>query len=175
MPKDYLALRTKEAEDAEQHGVKGMHWGVIRDTATKARDHLRRKSKGEETTPTKKAAVIEKKATETSTSEPKQVVGAASGETSSARYARLSQQAREGRASDMSELDLKFFNARTQALQTINKMNETEPGWLSKTSKKVLQNAAQKTMQDIADGVSKKYITSPVLDALSKATDDEKD
>jgi len=173
MPTDYLALRTKEAEDAEQHGVKGMHWGVIRDTATKARDHLRRKSKGEETTPTKKAAAIEKKAEPEATHEPKQVVGAASGETSSARYARLTQQVKEGRASDLSEQDLKFVNARTQALQTINKMNETQPGWLSKTSKQVLQNAAQKTMQDIANGVAGKYVSGPILDSLNKEAGSE--
>lgn len=201
MPKDYLALRTAEPKDAKQHGVKGMHWGVIRDTATKARDHLKRKAKGEETTPTKKAASVEKSATEKKVVYVDEKTGkvheikkdlsvgdelipvntnaglkAANGEeTSSARYTRLTAQAKEGRASEMSEQDLKFVNARTQALQAINKMNETDPGWLSKTSKKVLQQAAQNTMQSIADGVAKKYISGPVLDSLNKvAADDDK-
>lgn len=163
MPKDYLALRVKEARDAEQHGVKGMHWGVIRSTAQKARDHLSRKAKGEETTSTKKSAAIEKKATTEHTPGVKAITGE---ESSSQRYARLAQQAKSGQASDMSEQDLKFFNARTEALNKINKMNQTDPGWLSKTSKQVLQNAAQKTMQDIANGVTNKYVTNPVLEAL---------
>lgn len=174
MPKDYLALRVKEPEDAEQHGVKGMHWGVVRDRTTKIRDHFKRKAEGKETTPTAKAAAAEKHASESKPSESHQVVGAASGETSSARYARLSQQAKEGRASDMSEMDLKFFNARTDALTKINKMNEIDPGWLSKTSKKVLQQAAQNSMQSIADGVAKKYISQPILDSLDKAAEKAK-
>lgn len=159
---DYLAFRRKEEGDAEQHGIKGMRWGIVRDTATKARDHLSRKSKGEEVTKTKKAAAVEKKA------EPDNPgLKAAHGEESSAqRYARLTSQAKGGGANSMSEQDLKFFNARTDALAKINKMNQTDPGWLSKTSKSVLQNAAQKTMQDIANGITNKYVTNPVLDAL---------
>lgn len=175
MGEDYFAFLKSDEGDAEHHGVKGMKWGVIRDTATKARDHLRRKSKGEDTTPTKKAAAIEKKAESTTTkSEPHQVVGAASGETSSQRYARLTAQAREGRANDMSEMDLKFYNARTEALAKINKMNQTDPGWLSKTSKKVLQQATQKVMQDVADGVAGKYVTTPILDSVGAGKQSKK-
>jgi hypothetical protein len=82
----------------------------------------------------------------------------------------LAAQAKAGRASDMSETDLKFFNARTEALAKINKMNEKNPSWLSTTSKKVLQQAAQNTMQSVADGVAKKYISGPILESLPDPT-----
>lgn len=101
--------------------------------------------------------------------EPKKVVGAASGETSPQRYARLAEQAKSGRANEMDEQDLKFFNARTEALAKIAKMNETQPGWLAVTTKKVLQNAAQTAMQDVATGATKKLISGPLLETLNKS------
>ena len=66
----------------------------------------------------------------------------------------------------MSDADLKFFNARTEALAKVNKLNETKPGWLAGTTKSVLQQAAQKQMQAIADGIASKYISDPVIAAL---------
>jgi hypothetical protein len=107
----------------------------------------------------------------TETAKAKSVIESHNGaETSSARYSRLAAQAKAGRASDMSETDLKFFNARTEALAKINKMNEKNPSWLSTTSKKVLQQAAQNTMQSVADGVAKKYISGPILESLPDPT-----
>lgn len=92
-------------------------------------------------------------------------------ESSSQRYSRLQAQAKQGKASQMSEQDLKFFNARTEALAKVNKMNESNPSWLAATSKKVLQQAAQNTMQSVADGVAKKYISGPILDGINKAAE----
>lgn len=150
--RDYLAFLRKEPGDVEQHGVKGMKWGIRRpDSAIKA-DTAKRHVSGQPVTPTKKAAAV--------------VADHNGQETSSARYARLQAVAKAGGASSMNEPDLKFFNSRTEALAKVNKMNERNPSWLSTTSKKVLQQAAQNTMQSIADGVAKKYISGPILESL---------
>jgi len=150
--RDYLGAIFRKPEDAEQHGIKGMKWGIRRTDAQLRSDTKSRHASGQPVTPTAKAKATTEAHNAT--------------ETSSARYARLQAQAKAGRASDMSEADLKFFNARTEALAKINKLNETNPSWLSTTSKKVLQQAAQNTMQSIADGVAKKYISGPILDSL---------
>lgn len=148
---DYIAALVADPEiDKIDYGVPGMKWGIRKD---------RSKSKGssekaEGSAPAKKP-------------EAPQVFGAASGESSSTRYARLAAEAKSGGAAKMSEQDLKFFNARTEALAKINKMNETKPGWLSETAKKVLQQTAQNQMQTISDGVAKKYISGPILDSIN--------
>lgn len=160
--RDYLAFLRPQPEDAVQYGVLGMKWGRRRSDAQIAKDHSSRKAAGEKVTPTKKAS--ESPGTKAITGE----------ESSAQRYARLASQAKSGKAHEMSETDLKFFNARTDALAKINKMNETNPSWLQSTSKKVLQQAAQNTMQSIADGVAKKYISSPILDGLNKAAEQKK-
>lgn len=152
--RDYLAILRPTKDDALQYGVLGMKWGRRRSDAEIAADTKKRASSGEPVTKTEKSASV------------KALTGE---ESSSERYARLAAQAKGGGATSMSDTDLKFFNARTDAIAKINKMNETNPGWLSSTSKKVLQQAAQNTMQSVADGVAKKYITTPVLDSLNKA------
>lgn len=163
--KDYLKMQPKRDlehgdlvamvevdpdKDAEQHGVKGQKWGIRRN-----RSQL-------------KAAATKGETTKPATDEPKKVVGAASGESSASRYNRLKEKARAEGANSLDEQDLKFVNARTEAISKIQKMNQVNPGWLSTTSKKVLQQTAQNTMQNIADGVAKKYISGPVLDSLNK-------
>lgn len=148
--KEYLAMRKRKPYDAVQHGIMGMKWGRRRTDAQLAKDIASRKAAGEEVTPTKKAAAIP--------SGP---------ETASQRYARLTGEAKGGGHKGWSEEDLKFYNSRTDALAKVNKLYETNPGWLSATSTKVLQNTAQKTMQDITNGITNKYITTPVLDAIT--------
>lgn len=160
--RDYLAILRPKPEDAMQYGILGMKWGRRRTDAQIAKDHASRKAAGEDVTPTKKAE---------SSPGTKAITGE---ETSAQRYSRLASQAKQGKAAEMSEADLKFFNARTDALAKINKLNETNPSWLQSTSKKVLQQAAQNTMQSIADGVAKKYISSPILDGLNKTADQKK-
>jgi hypothetical protein len=90
-------------------------------------------------------------------------------ETSASRYDRLAGQAKAGKASEMSEADLKFFNARTEALAKVNKLNEEKPGWLAETSRKVIQTTAERQMQSIADSVADKYIGAPIKDAIKGA------
>lgn len=156
--KDYLAMILREPADVLQYGVLGMKWGRRRTDAQLAKDIASRKAAGEEVTPTKKAAAI-----------------TSGTETAAARYARLNGEAKGGGQSNWSQEDLQFYNSRTDALNKVNKLYETNPGWLSTTSKKVLQNTAQKTMQDISNGITNKYITAPVLDAITaKANEAEK-
>lgn len=150
--RDYLAILRPKEEDAVQYGIRGMKWGRRRTDAQIAKDVVNRKAAGEEITPTQKAKAVVK-----------------GDETPAARYARLEVSAKSGSARNMSEDDLKFFNARTEALSKINKLNQTNPSWLQATSKKVLQQAAQTAMQDVANGVTKKYITTPILDNLATA------
>jgi len=151
--KDYLALLKAKAKTGEvrQYGIRGMRWGIRRTDAQIAKDTVKRKSSGEEVTPTEKA---------------KAAVTSSGDESASAKYARLSGEAKGGGASNWSEADLKFYNSRTEALSKVNKMFSQNPSWLASTSKKVLQQAAQTTMQDVASGVARKYITTPLLDSI---------
>lgn len=155
--KDYLGLLKAKAKigEVKQHGIKGMRWGIRRTDAQIAKDTVARKSSGEKVTDTAKAKVAH------------EIVKAPHGEESSSqRYARLTSEAKGGGASNWSEADLKFYNSRTEALSKVNKMFQQNPSWLAATSKKVLQQAAQNTMQSVADGVAKKYITTPILDSI---------
>lgn len=154
--RDWLAFRRKEPEDAEQYGIMGMRWGIRRTDAQIAKDTVKRKSEGEKVTDTQKAKEATS-AVKTSHGE----------ETAAQKYARLTGEAKGGGATNWSEADLKFYNSRTEALAKVNKMFETQPGWLSTTSKRVLQNAAQRMMQDVANGVANKYITSKLLDSIN--------
>lgn len=161
--KDYLGTHKPEAGDRLDHGIMGMRWGRRRTDTQIAKDHLARKASGEQVTKTAKAAAAESKPADHKSNIQDHV------ESSSARYSRLAQQAKAGKASDMTEQDLKFFNARTEALAKINKMNQKDEGWLKKTTTTVLQNAAQRQMQTIANGIADKYIASPLLKNLEKS------
>jgi len=143
--KDYVAMIRAKPEDRQDHGVKGMKWGVRRSSSQLKVEAAKR---GEA-----------KPASSSSTEHH-------GSETSQARYARLKAQAKAGGASSMSQEDLKFFNARTEAVAKVNKLNETNPGWLKTTTKTVLQQAAQRQMQAVADGIAGKYISDPILAAL---------
>ena len=153
--RDWVALLRTKAKSGEikQHGIRGMKWGIRRTDAQIAKDTVNRKSSGEKVTDTQKAK------------EASSIVKGGD-ESASARYARLNSEAKGGGAGNWSEQDLKFYNSRTEALSKVNKMFSQNPSWLAATSKKVLQQAAQNTMQSVADGVAKKYITTPILDSI---------
>lgn len=73
----------------------------------------------------------------------------------------------------MSEDDLKFFNARTEALKKVEALNKKDD-WLKKTTTRVLRNTAEKQMQAISDAVANKYISGPIvknIGNLKKAAD----
>lgn len=171
--RDYLAARVREPGDKEDHGIKGQRWGIRRpDSAIKAAI-AKRAAKGEPVTPTKKAAaVLEGKKPSESGSKPAEGESkpAVAAESSQARYSRLQAQAKAGKASEMSDTDLKFFNARTEALSKVAKLNETKPGWLAETAKGVLQTAARRQLQTVADATADKYIGDKIKDALKDNT-----
>lgn len=153
--RDYLAMRHAEPNDGKWYGVLGMKWGRRRSEDELANATAARKAAGEEVTPTKKAAAV---------------TVAPGAESASQRYARLSGEAKGGGHSNWSEEDLKFYNARTDAISKVNKMFAENPSWLRSTSETVLRSAAQKQMQSIADGVAKKYISDALLNKLNDTT-----
>lgn len=169
---DYLGALFKEKTDAEHYGVKGMRWGVRRSSAQLRSAAAKR---GESKKSESKSDTEDKsKSSSGSNSSTEGKVPPPTVETSSQRYARLAQVAKDGGASTLSDTDLKFFNARTEALAKINKMNEKKPGWIAETSKKVLLNTAEQTMQQVANGAAKKYISGPVLEGMGVKQDGKK-
>lgn len=156
MGKDYLAAILEEPTDLEHSGVKGMKWGVRRSRTD--RKLARHKTATEIVDRVGKIVADNKPSSAKPHGNIQDHV-----ESSAARYDRLKAQAKSGDAKSMTDQDLKFFNARTEALAKINKMNEAQAGWLSTTTKKVVQTAAQKAMQDIANGITDKYVSAPIL------------
>mgnify|MGYP000868613394 CR=1 FL=1 len=103
--------------------------------------------------------------------EKRQVVGAASGESSGDRYARLVSQAKSSGSHSLSDQDLKFVNARTEAMAKLDKLYETKPNWLAEAAKKATQQAVQNTLNSVANGIAQKYVSGPILDSFLKAKD----
>lgn len=142
---DYLGMRqVEEEEDAEHHGVKGQKWGIRR--SRKQLEAAAKKRGDGETTETKKND---------------------GPETSSQRYSRLKAAAASGKASTISDEDLKWFNARTEALAKINKMNQSKPGWLNKTVNDVIKQVAQEQIKSIASNAANKHISGPINNAVN--------
>ena len=150
MKKDYLGMIKVRRNDKLDYGVRGMRWGIRKSSA-----QLRAEAAQRGDSKPKAKAPEEKNST------PQGGV-----ESSAARYARLKSEAKTGSATGWTETDLKFFNARTDALAKVAKMNEQKPGWLQETTKRVLQQSAQRQMQSIADGLADKYVSGPVLQSL---------
>jgi hypothetical protein len=121
------------------YGVRGMKWGIRRTDA-----QLASASGSSDSSPGVKAITGE--------------------ESSAARYARLKGEAKGGGAKSWTEQDLKFFNARTEALKKVDKMFETQPSWLATTARDVAQNAAKSTVQSMVSGLSQKYIQNMLKD-----------
>lgn len=163
-PNDYLGAITEAPKDMLQYGVKGMQWGVRRDRSTLRKAAAQRS--GAKKSTEKKEGSSSKSGSSGRKGDIQDKV-----ETSQERYAKLAAQAKAGQASAMTEADLKFFNARTEALNKVKKMNETKPGWLQETTKTVLQQAAQKQMQSVADGLADKYIGAPITKAIKGKKD----
>lgn len=141
-PPDYLANREVEEGDKVDYGIKGQKWGIRRTKAQlQAAD-----SKG--------------------TSEDKPKTPPAN-ESASQKYDRLKSEAKAGRSSQLSDEDLRWFNARTDALTRINKLNQRDPNWLKNTTKQVLRDVAKETMKSVVTGAAKQYISNPLVDSLN--------
>jgi len=169
--KDYLGAFFESPKDGKWYGVKGMKWYQRRTPAELAKARGASAPKKEADSAPAKTATA---------SAPKKTGNIQDNvESSSSRYARLDSQAKSGRASEMTEQDLKFYNARTDALAKINKMNETKPSWLRETTTTVIQSAAQRQMQMVANGLADKYIGDPIKASIkasgSSSSDDDDD
>lgn len=165
---EYLAAFQADPEkDAVQYGIKGMHWGVRRSSS-----QLRAAAKSSGGA-SKKESTEKKPAASSSGTVKEKPKGDIQDrvESSSDRYDRLTGAAKAGRAHEFTEADLKFYNARTDALAKINKMNEEQPSWLKETATKVIQQSAQRQMQGLADAVADKYIGDPLKNALKGVAD----
>jgi len=163
---DYLGMITAEPGDKVDHGVKGMKWGVRRSSA-QLKVAAAKRGEGEASTKSsekKPESTSSSSSSSSSTSSTHSTTSTV--ETSQARYSRLAAQAKAGKAHEMSEADLKFFNARTEALAKVGKMYSKDENWLAKTSKEVLRNTAKNSMQAVATAVAQKYIDDRIVGSI---------
>jgi hypothetical protein len=149
--KDYLAMRKVDPEDREDHGVKGMKWGV-------------RKPRGSASgTGGIKAALGRKSKT------PEKPAPKPSGpETSSQKYDRLLAQSKAKGANSLHDEELRFVTQRADAIAKINKLHQQNPNFVKDAVKQALKNAAKREMQNIAAGIAKKYISDELLGSTKK-------
>lgn len=153
-----------EAMDAVQYGVKGMQWGVRRSSRELRNAAAARKpaeKKGESKPADNKTPSGSSGGTPAGNSIQNHV------ETSTQRYARLEAQTKGGGAKDFTEQDLKFFNARTEALGKVAKMYEKKPGLLASLAQETLKTTTKNVMQDVAGSLAKQYISKPLVDSLA--------
>lgn len=170
---DYVGAFLASPRDILHYGRRGMKWGQ------------RIFTKGDDSGSSKGKADAPASASKTGGSGASAPAKKPSGniqdnvESSASRYARLDAQAKTGNASQMTEQDLKFYNARTDALAKINKMNEEKPSWLRETTTTVIQSAAQRQMQMVANSLADKYVGDPIKAAIktsgSSSSDDDDD
>ena len=88
---------------------------------------------------------------------------APAGESNTDRYNRLLAHAKKHGANTLDDDDLKFVTLRGDAISKVNRLNQTNPGWVSSAANQALKQAAKKTLQMATEHATKKYITDPLL------------
>lgn len=195
---DYIGTHTVVDSDRLDSGVKGMKWGIRKSTTAGPGKSSFHKAEINKIEALKKEIASGKNPSKTGTADSVRLsrldqhikdhqtvldklngttnhvknagLKAATGEeTSAMRYARLKADAKAGKGKDFTEEDLKFFNNRTDALKKVDALNQQNPGWLSKTTKSVLQRTAEKQMMNLADVVATKYIGAPISESITGA------
>lgn len=106
------------------------------------------------------------KAQATKASPPK----APANEPASQKYNRLRTQIKTHGPNSLEPDELNFVNARTEAIAKVNKMNLSSPGWLTDTSKVVLQDTTKTLMKDLAKAAVKEYIAKPLIKSAIKGS-----
>lgn len=158
---DYVGAAMAKPGDLLQYGRKGMKWGQRIFTSRDGSGD----SKGETT-----GSSSAKKTEDASTAKtPAKTQDGP--ETSAQRYARIQAEVSTGRAKEMTSDDLKFFNARTEALAKVNRLNEKKPSWIRETTTTVIQSAAQRQMQMVANTLADKYVGDPIKQAINATRD----
>ena len=144
-------------EDALQYGVKGMKWGIRKDRGKGGDGGGSGEGKTSQTKGDQPGGKGGGKQQSTEKSNPglKALTGE---ETSSARYARLQTEAKSGLQTNWTDQDLKFFNARTEAIGKINKMYQKEPNWLVETLKDTAKQQAKNALNQYVGNVTQNYI-----------------
>lgn len=172
--------------DGVWYGVKGMKWGVTTksDKAKGGGSAPREggKSGGSGGSPTLSAASRAKKVPAASSKpapkaddkkDDKKPEGAKkdqpTGESSIMRYARVSAAARAGNLKGLSNEDIAFFNARTKALDEVNKRFVKQPSQFKQMRSAVFQAALQRSMQGITDHIMDEFIAKPVKKSITDA------
>ena len=135
---DYLGKLEVDPKDKLDFGVKGMKWG------------------------------IRKSGSSGSSSGSKSIPKAPANENSAQKYDRLRSQIKSHGPNSLEPDELNFVNARTEAISKINKMNVASPGWLTDTSKVVLQETSKSLMKDLAGAAVKEFIAKPIIKTVIK-------
>lgn len=132
---DYLGKLELDPKDKLDYGVPGMKWGQRKSDATGTS-----KSSGS-----------------------KPIPKAPANENSAQKYDRLRAQIKSHGPNSLEPDELNFVNARTEAIAKINKMNIASPGWLTDTSKVILQETTKTLMKDLAVKAGKEFIVKPLI------------
>lgn len=147
IPEEFMAHADLEGDDFLAHyGVPGMKWGIRKSNASGGS-----KSGGK--------------------SAPKgPPPKAPANEAASQKYNRLRTQIKTHGPNSLEPDELNFVNARTEAIAKVNKMNLSSPGWLTDTSKVVLQDTTKTLMKDLAKAAVKEYIAKPLIKSAIKGS-----
>lgn len=159
------ALSIDEETDVVHYGVKGMKWGIRkkRESGGSGSGSDDKTSSGNASKGGGSNNAEKKPASKSGGSNPglKALTGE---ETSAGRYARLQAEAKGGGHTNWSEQDLKFFNARTEALTKVTKMYEQKPNWVVETLKDTAKQQARNALNQYAN----KMVTDFVGQATKK-------
>lgn len=148
--RELYAAQFVEDEDAAHHGVMGMKWGQRRNRAQ-----------------LKAAAAKRGDAKPDGDKNPDGSAKPKAAESSQERYARIASVAKTNGAKVLSDDDLKFFNARTEAIKKIDALSQTDPSWLNETIKKVGQESTKKAMKDVTDATVQHLLTGPIIKKIT--------
>lgn len=147
-----------EDEDALQYGIKGMRWGVRRSRKQLDRDAGR--SSNESDSKSKGSGGSGSNSSGSSSSKDwDSVLTSTDAASSSARYAKLTESAKKGQTNSWSDADLKFYNARTDAVTKVQKMHSTQgDDWLKSMLTDLAKKNARKALDTVVDRQVSKYL-----------------
>lgn len=137
------------------HGVKGMKWGVRKPSGSGA---AAKPSKVTAKVAGAKEVAAEVKTQAKPHAVVAQVKAAVDNESGIEKYNRLKSEVSKGNANKLDDDDLKFLNARADAIAKANKAFNQQGSWLQKTVQSAVDNAVQTQAKKAANLVAEKYI-----------------